>query len=344
MDRDTAQSWSEPPQRALPATGQMTPVRYRGRRAFLGVALALGLTAGLCRADVVLPALAAPAALAEKALKAGDVVRISMQEDAEVHYEGEISAAGTVPLLYLGEVPIAGLAPKAVATKISAALCERNYNRATIQVSLVKAAVVTVAPPDPGKVHVYGAVGKPGLVALPTSGRLTLLRLISEVNGLSAWADPKAAFVLRQVPGNGPLERIPLDLSQLFAVETIASGASFLLQPEDILCVPGLNRGDAELVTVDQSEVIVVGEVKSPGIVRFASGERRTLLRAIFKAGGFTEYAKAKVVRLIRQAPDGTRSEHSVNVADILSEGLLQNDIKIEPGDMLIVPQKIVSF
>ena len=135
-----------------------------------------------------------------------------------------------------------------------------------------------------------------------------------------------------------------MDLSTLFAVETIASGASFVLQPEDVLCVPGLNRGEAELVTVDESEVIVVGEVKSPGIVKFAPGERRTLLRAIFKAGGFTDYAKSSVVRLIRQAPDGTRSEHSVNVADILSEGLLQNDLKLDPGDMLIVPQKIIGF
>ena len=47
-------------------------------------------------------------ARSDERLAPGDLVRISMKEDPEVTFEGEISVAGTVPVPYLGEFQVAG--------------------------------------------------------------------------------------------------------------------------------------------------------------------------------------------------------------------------------------------
>ena len=84
----------------------------------------------------------------------GDLVRIGMAEDPDVHYDGVISASGSIPIPYLGEFSIAGLHAGAAESALSAALCEELYHRATVTATLVRRA--------PGKVYVYGAVKRPG--------------------------------------------------------------------------------------------------------------------------------------------------------------------------------------
>jgi protein involved in polysaccharide export with SLBB domain len=88
----------------------------------------------------------------------------------------------------------------------------------------------------------------------------------------------------------------------------------------------------------------MAGEVGSPGIIRFGPGELRTLMRAIFKAGGFTQFAKKDAIRIIRYERDQSRSELVVDAEEIMDKGYLHKDIELQPGDMLIVPQKRVNF
>jgi polysaccharide export outer membrane protein len=108
--------------------------------------------------------------------------------------------------------------------------------------------------------------------------------------------------------------------------------------------VPGIDGSTQQVMTTDESEVIVVGEVNAPGIILFAPGEQRTVMRAIFKSGGFTKFAKSKEVRLIRYGKDGSRSEQTINVSAVIDDGFLDQDVDLLPGDMLIVPQKMLNF
>lgn len=269
-----------------------------------------------------------------ESLNPGDLIRVRMEEDLNVGFEGLVSAAGTIPIPYLGEVYIATQSPAEAAKVISDALTKEIYQKASVTVTLVTKA--------PGKVYVYGAVRKPGVVQMPPIGTLTVMQLLSYVDGLTSWAAPEESYILRRTKAAAPPEKIPVNLTQLMANYVPMSENDVVLQPDDVFCVPGLNGSLS--FSVDSCEVIVVGEVNAPGIVFFSPGEQRTLMRAIFKSGGFNKFAKTKSVRLIRYGKNKERSEQVVNAARVVDEGFLDEDVELKPGDMMIVPQKIINF
>ena len=84
-------------------------------------------------------------------------------------------------------------------------------------------------------------------------------------------------------------------------------------------------------------QVTMLGEVNSPGIITVPN-EHLNILEAIAKAGDLTIYGVRNRVRLIRTAPDGTRTVNTVDLNDknlILSPyfNLQQNDvIYVEPN------------
>jgi polysaccharide export outer membrane protein len=272
----------------------------------------------------------------EQTIAAGDVVRVSMFEDPEVKYEGEVSASGTIPIPYYGEFLISGLSEKGASEKLSAALEEGLYQRATVAVVLVSK--------GPGTVYIYGAVGSPGAVSIPKYGRLSILRLILLSGGLSAWSAPEDTFILRRSLASGSIERLSVNLREIFASAIPQSEEDLPLMDGDIVCIPGLNGELHQFMSAEDREIIIVGEVGSPGPINFRPGEMRSLMRALFKAGGFTQFAKKSAIRIIRYEKNQERSEMVVDAEEIMDEGLLHKDIELQPGDMLIVPAKRVNF
>lgn len=85
-------------------------------------------------------------------------------------------------------------------------------------------------------------------------------------------------------------------------------------------------------VVMMQQSYFVRGEVKSPG--RFALMSGVTLLQAIAAAGGYTEFAQPKKVKLIRG--DDSRI---IDVRDI--EKNPEKDIPIEAEDVIVVPRSV---
>ncbi len=291
-----------------------------------------GPATGTPDAAVTVPNLEGPSTFAP-----GDTVRVSMVEDPAITFEGQVSAAGTIPLPFLREFRIAGMTPEAAEKALSEALCKDLYQTATVSVALL-----SKVPKPPGKVYAYGAITKPGVVELPPSGEMTIMQLISEIGGLTSWAAPRKAYILRGNGSGQPPERIPVDLTAIFADTAPTALVSF--RDGDILFVPGQAGGPGQVMTNDDCQVIIVGEVNAPGIVRFSPGEQRTIMRAVFKAAGFTKFAKDKAVRLIRYGEDGQRTEQTVNVSEIIDQGYLDKDVSLLPGDMIIVPQKVINF
>lgn len=277
---------------------------------------------------------AAVVATQEDTLAAGDMIRIRMDEDPSMAFEGIISAAGTVPIPFVGEFVVASRTPAEAARLLQEALTKELYQQATVSVTLISKA--------PGKVYVYGAVRRPGFVEMPPLGNLTVMQVLSYVDGLTSWAAPEEAYILRRARAGEAPQRIPLNLTEMFANYTPLSDSDIPLQTDDVVCIPGL---DGKLnFSADTCEIIIVGEVNAPGLTYFAPGEQRTLMRAIFKAGGFSKFAKSRAVRLIRYGKDKERTEQVVDAARIIDEGYLDEDIELKPGDMLIVPQKLINF
>jgi hypothetical protein len=173
-------------------------------------------------------------------------------------------------------------------------------------------------------------------------GDLTVMQVLSYVDGLTSWAAPEDAYILRRAKPGQPPQRLPLNLTEIFANYTPLSDSDVPLQSDDVLCIPGL---DGKLnFSADTCEIIMVGEINAPGMIYFAPGEQRTLMRAIFKAGGLSRFAKSRAVRLIRYGKNRERTEQTIDAARIIDEGYLDEDVELRPGDMLIVPAKMINF
>ena len=85
-------------------------------------------------------------------------------------------------------------------------------------------------------------------------------------------------------------------------------------------------------VVLPTKSFFVRGEVRKPG--RFPLMGEMTLSRAIAAAGGYTEFANPKKIRIIR----GQRTFY-VNAREI--ERYPERDIPITPGDVIVVPRSI---
>lgn len=86
-------------------------------------------------------------------------------------------------------------------------------------------------------------------------------------------------------------------------------------------------------------EVIVQGEVVSPGRIPLPIESGMTVLDAITKAGGFTDLAKGESVTVTRTLPDGTKDVTTVDVKSVLRGRRTADETN---SGMLLLPDDIV--
>jgi polysaccharide export outer membrane protein len=89
--------------------------------------------------------------------------------------------------------------------------------------------------------------------------------------------------------------------------------------------------------------IYLVGEVKQKGPLDLSPGELLTVSRAITRAGGFSDFADAKKVKLIRRNGNLTLTT-VVNVAAITAPGSIERDPAVQPGDVILIPQRMISW
>jgi hypothetical protein len=82
-----------------------------------------------------------------------------------------------------------------------------------------------------------------------------------------------------------------------------------------------------------------VGEVKAPGVYPLPFGGTTTLLQAIAGAGGFTDLASPDRVRIVRKLPNGRQTTLKIRVSDLLDGKGKQQDVPLEPNDVVMVPE-----
>jgi polysaccharide biosynthesis/export protein len=89
-------------------------------------------------------------------------------------------------------------------------------------------------------------------------------------------------------------------------------------------------------------KVYVTGQVQRPGGYEIRAGENLTVSKAILDAGGFSDFSDKKHVRLIRKGANGDQTV-VVNVQDVW-KGQLNNDLPVQPGDLVVVPASMVNY
>lgn len=86
---------------------------------------------------------------------------------------------------------------------------------------------------------------------------------------------------------------------------------------------------------------IADGQVGRPG--KYELRGDTTVTEAVAMAGGFLDSAKHSQVLLFRRIDDQWTSAKIINVKKMQSEGKLQEDLLLHPGDMLFVPKNRLS-
>jgi len=86
---------------------------------------------------------------------------------------------------------------------------------------------------------------------------------------------------------------------------------------------------------------VIAGEVSVPGKIEMR--ERVTALQAIMLAGGMKETARSSQVVVFRRINTDTAEVKLLNLKSIRSTSDLENDLTLQPGDMVFVPRDKIS-
>lgn len=83
-------------------------------------------------------------------------------------------------------------------------------------------------------------------------------------------------------------------------------------------------------------QVRVVGSATSPRAIPFKAN--MTLLDVMIAVGGTTQFAAGNRATLARYQESGQR-EYTLRIDDLLKDGDVSANVKIEPGDVIIIPE-----
>ena len=87
----------------------------------------------------------------------------------------------------------------------------------------------------------------------------------------------------------------------------------------------------------EYSTVSILGQVKEPG--SFEIKGNLSVVELISLAGGFTKIAATNDVRIMRTDSSGVKNTTKVKVNDIINKGREDEDVQLEPGDIVTVPE-----
>jgi len=90
------------------------------------------------------------------------------------------------------------------------------------------------------------------------------------------------------------------------------------------------------VLVAQRQKIYVSGEVSTPGAYELTAG--MTVFEAITLAGGFTDFA-APNKTTVRRTRGDKKEAIIVPIAEILKKGDKKNDIILEPGDVIVVPE-----
>jgi polysaccharide biosynthesis/export protein len=87
-----------------------------------------------------------------------------------------------------------------------------------------------------------------------------------------------------------------------------------------------------------RKQIRVVGQAASPQSLSYQSG--MTVLDVMIEVGGLAEYASGNRAKIIRWE-NGEQIEIRVRLDDLISDGEIEENIDMKPGDVLIIPESM---
>lgn len=245
-------------------------------------------------------------------IRAGDTVRVSIQNLPDYTVVREIPPDGSLPLYGAPRVVRAlGKTVQQLEEEIADVYADRLDAYVT----------VTIESAAPRTLYVSGAVRAPQAYSLRPGERLTVLQAIVLAGGTTTEANLRAVTIMRYHP---ELQKIvssaPLDVERIESRGDQADNLAVL--PGDTVVVPAA----ANL------QVHVFGHVERPGPLRYYEGI--TLSRAVTEAGGFRKFARTAAIRVVR----GGTETIVYDFTELLAGRV--DDLLLQPGDVIYVDEK----
>lgn len=159
---------------------------------------------------------------------------------------------------------------------------------------------------------VLGEVTGPGTFPLPKSGQLNLATALATAGGVTEFVDPTPKGVSLTKAGGG---------TSTYSIEAINGGGAgkVTVGPGDTIMV-ARNR-------FANSTVMMLGQVNRKGAIPFPLDGRLDIMTAIALAGGFSDIANPKKVKITRKGRDYTVNTRNLSERKEGTVWLYQDDI-----------------
>ncbi len=266
------------------------------------------------------------------------VLQVSVREDSGLDGSYQVNEISAIQLGYVGPVFLNDMTEEHAAQKIKDVLENRFFNRATVNVRILRASY--------DKVAIQGLVDNSGIIKIGSGDRISLNDALLRAGNVTAAIKGTRIRIVR-----GGLVR---------AVSASEDGEIYtLLDENDQPHVPDVHlwnndvayvytssgtSSEPEAVAEGPKEILVLGEVTRQGIYRFDGAAPCTLMHLIFKMNGFPTYADTKSIKVIRRSSDGDEEELTIDATRILDEGDPDEDINLQNGDRIVVSPRRLSL
>lgn len=235
-----------------------------------------------------------------------DIITVTVQQLDEPQQEARIGEDGTITLSLVGTVKAAGFTVDQL-EEVLAAVYGEFVRSPQVQVIIKEF--------HSKEISVLGEVARPGLYKL--TGNTTLLEVLSIVGGLKEGHADHIVILRPSESGEGEPENLVVDTRVLFTPE--GQALNYEVLDGDVIHVP---RTQSETATF-----YVFGEVRRPGPYQIPAGTTLTIMKAITMAGGLSDRASKRGIRIKRE------------VGDKIEEFKVNMDSKVRPQDVVVVPE-----
>jgi polysaccharide export outer membrane protein len=245
----------------------------------------------------------------EYTIGAGDVLSINVWGHGDLTKEVVVSEKGRFSFPLIGEVAAAGL----TVTQLEAKLVGLLSNGYVINPNVT----VRIKGYKSQRVYVLGEVKSPGTYSLDKE--TSLIEIISQAGGVSN----DAGWIIEVVRPSGKGLGKPVTPDEANREEIIRVDVEGLLggRPADNIRIEG---GDTIFIP-KAAYYFIFGEVRNPG--SFKLKRDTTVLKAVILAGGFTDKASKRRIKIRRK-----EGEKTIKVRVKLDDPVL-------PGDTIIVSE-----